>query len=110
LPLLVDTGHPLDGVMSWQLVQQALQEQKATIIPVRIFGDYKVKPPKLEIVSFPSCVWNGETYTNLIVQAGRPNLIGLKFLARHQVTFDFPRKIMYLKYTGEGSASTKTSP
>jgi hypothetical protein len=101
-PLLVDTGHPLDGVMSSQLVKQALREQKARPVPVRVFGDHKGKTPKLEIVSFPTCVWNGETYTNLIVQAGQPDIIGLRFLARHQVTFDFPEKVMYLKYTGEG--------
>jgi len=109
-PLLVDTGHPLDGVMNLQLTKQALQEQKARPVPVRIYGAYKGKPPKLEIVSLPTCIWNGETYTNLFIEAGHPNLIGLRFLARHQVTFDFPKKVMYLKYVGEGSATVKSSP
>lgn len=110
LPLLIDTGHPLDGVMSLRLVNQALEEQKARAVPVRTFGDSKSKPPEMKLVSFPTCVWNGETYTNLIVEAGRPNIIGLRFLARHRVTFDFPRKVMYLKYVDEGNAAIKSSP
>ena len=30
------------------------------------------------------------------------NLIGLQFLARHLVTFNFPKRIMYLKRTSVG--------
>jgi len=108
LPLLIDTGHPLDGVMSLQLVQRALLEQKARPVPIKIFGDYKSKPPEIKLISFPTCVWNGETYTNIIIEAGRPNLIGLRFLARHRVTFDFPRKVMYLKYPGREEAANNS--
>jgi len=107
-PLLVDTGDPWDGMMNSRLVKQALQEQKARPVPLRGFGDYKRKAP--ELVSFPTCVWNGETYTNLIVEAGRPDMIGLRFLARHLVTFDFPKKVMYLKYTDAKSDQVKASP
>ena len=49
----------------------------------------------------PTCYWEGETYTNLNVVIGG-NLIGLGFLARHLVTFDFPNRIMYLKQTSVG--------
>jgi hypothetical protein len=51
---------------------------------------------------FTECAWAGKSYTNLVVQQmpGRgPNLIGLRFLARHLVTLDFPKRTMYLKQT-----------
>lgn len=49
----------------------------------------------------PECVWDGETYTNVTVETGG-NAIGLGFLARHLVTFDFPKRVMYLKQTSAG--------
>jgi hypothetical protein len=79
LPLtfaLIDTGwNPNDGCM-----------------------DGKGRPLHLD-----QCVWDGQTYTNVTVERGSDgNLIGLKFLARHLVTFDFPDRIMYLKQTRLG--------
>jgi hypothetical protein len=51
----------------------------------------------------PDCVWDGETYTNLAVAAvEHANVLGLGFFARHLVTFDFPRRTMYLKPTSVG--------
>ncbi len=44
----------------------------------------------------PQCVWDGQTYTNLDVEVGI-NAVGLRFLARHLVTFDFPKRTMYLQ-------------
>jgi hypothetical protein len=52
-------------------------------------------------VHLPQCVWEGETYTNVIVENGG-NVIGLRFLARHLVTFDFPKRTMFLKQTSAG--------
>jgi hypothetical protein len=49
----------------------------------------------------PECVWDGRYYTNLDVDVGI-NAIGLRFLARHLVTFDFPNRTMYLKQTSTG--------
>jgi hypothetical protein len=46
----------------------------------------------------PACVWNGQSYTNLLIGHGA-NSIGLRFLARHLVTFDFPNRTLYLKQT-----------
>src|SRR6202012_4832398 len=49
----------------------------------------------------PLCLWNGRSYTNLTVAAvGQGNVLGLGFLARHLVTWDFPRRMMYLQPTG----------
>jgi hypothetical protein len=52
-------------------------------------------------VHLQECDWAGETYTNLNVRTGG-NIIGLGFLARHLVTFDFPKRVMYLKQTSTG--------
>lgn len=47
---------------------------------------------------FPERDWNGEMYTNLIVAGvGHADALGLRFLARHVVTFDFPKSTLYLK-------------
>ena len=51
----------------------------------------------------PDCVWDGETYSNLAVAAvGHANVLGLNFFARHLVTLDFPKRMMYLKRTSVG--------
>jgi hypothetical protein len=61
---------------------------------------------KSRAVRLRKCVWDGQTYTNLKVQT-RPdaNRLGLSFLARHLVTFDFPNQTMYLKQTSIGPSS-----
>jgi hypothetical protein len=53
--------------------------------------------------SFRESVWDGQSFTNVIVReaasnvAGKgANVMGLRFLARHLVTFDFPNHRMYL--------------
>ncbi|TMP97794.1 MAG: hypothetical protein E6L09_12645 [Verrucomicrobia bacterium] len=39
-----------------------------------------------------------------------PNLIGLQFLARHLVTLNFPKRMMYLKRTSVGPLTDDGSP
>jgi len=106
--LLIDTGDPFDGMMSLGLVKRAIREQKAE--PVRVINSSGRPGQRLELANFSSCVWNGQAYTNLIIHAGGTDIIGLRFLARHEVTFDFPKKTMYLKYTGEGAGFVRASP
>ena len=55
------------------------------------------------------CTWDGNSYTNVIVSTTwdtmgkiQINSLGLRFLARHLVTFDFPNETMYLKRTSIG--------
>lgn len=49
------------------------------------------------------CTWDGQTYTNIVIHRGKDaNLIGLKFLARHLVTLNFPKRVLYLKQTSVG--------
>ena len=99
--LLIDTGDPFDGMMSTKLVRRAVQDGKAAAVPIIDPRNFKGKNP--ELVRFPTCVWDARAYTNLLIQAGDQEILGLKFLARHQVTFDFPKRVMYLKYVEEGS-------
>ena len=63
----------------------------------------------------PGCVWEGHTYTNIMVAAvDHANVLGLRFLARHLVTLDFPKQTMYLKQASigplTGDVSMRISP
>lgn len=77
--LLIDTGCVSDGFVN-----------------KKNLGEEKQFDPML----LQQCDWSGQTYSNLFVQAGA-NVIGLRFLARHLVTLDFPNQTMYLKQTSE---------
>jgi hypothetical protein len=63
-------------------------------------------------VHLPECAWDGADYTNLTVQIGKhANMIGLRFLARHLVTLNFPKRTMYLKQTSVGpQAAVRVHP
>jgi hypothetical protein len=58
----------------------------------------------------PACVWDGETYSNLAIAAvGNANVLGLNFFARHLVTLDFPKRMMYLKQTSISPLASDSS-
>jgi hypothetical protein len=55
---------------------------------------------RFEGIYLPESTWNNQTYSNLIVVAfSHVDALGLRFLARHLVTLDFPNHTMYLKRT-----------
>ena len=57
-------------------------------------------------VHLKDCVWDGDSYEQLIVGQGtNANLLGLRFLARHLVTLDFPNRTMYLDRRSTGPLS-----
>jgi hypothetical protein len=97
--LLVDTGYEVDGALESGLFRRSLLEQR-----LRAEGDAAGSQAS-GFMWFRQCVWNGATYTNLLIGNGGSdfkrgngeNLIGLRFLARHLVTFDFPTRALYLK-------------
>ena len=61
-------------------------------------------------VYLPECHWNGQAYTDMIVAAvSHANVLGLRFLGRHLVTFDFPHQRMFLKQISVGPVDS-TSP
>ncbi len=91
---MVDTGCSYDGWMT-----PGLFEQWAG----KVAPDVRAR--------FPTCVLDGETYSNVLDLRGLgasvaesgdhtiANGLGLHFLARHLVTLDFPNRTMYLKRT-----------
>ncbi len=57
---------------------------------------------------FTNCVLRGEVY-DLILEDGFINAVGLKFLAFHEVTLDFPRMKLYLKRRAESATATQAT-
>ena len=52
--------------------------------------------------------FGGERYPDLHITGNNDdNTIGLRFLARHLVTFDFPKQTMYLKRVSVGPLAQK---
>ena len=50
---------------------------------------------------FTNCIFGEENY-DLILNENATTSVGLSFLARHEVTFDFPGRKIYLKRRGDG--------
>ena len=102
--LLIDTGANCDGLLEPQLFRQASEEQRRRVPPDA------TRDQDANSVELPQCVWNGIAYTSLWLRNGKSatdadrgeNALGLRFLARHLVTFDFPHRTMYLKQTRRG--------
>lgn len=102
--MLIDTGCSDDGFLKPDLFRQVLQEQRSR----RPADPTPDREP--DIVGLPRCVWNGATYTDLCLGNGKDspegesgeNALGLRFLARHLVTFDFPHRTLYLKQISQG--------
>jgi hypothetical protein len=102
--LLIDTGCSDDGFLKPELFRREVREQKLRVPE----GAAQSREPN--IVGLPRCVWNGATYADLCLGNGKDspegesgeNALGLRFLARHLVTFDFPHRILYLKQTRSG--------
>lgn len=91
--VLIDTGYPGDAALDSGLFQREVAEHRLRMGDA-VHGDNGR-------VWIAKCVWNGGTYTNLLVGDGG-NLIGLRFLERHLVTLDFPERRMYLEQTSVG--------
>jgi predicted aspartyl protease len=114
---LIDTGFNSDGVVEkgaikghnsgtfLRRVRNFLVERIAIAFG-RLLEVGTVRLP----VRFPKCVWDGETYTDIKVGVGEhADLIGLRFLARHLVTMDFPNRTLYLKKTSTGPLVHKST-
>lgn len=79
--LEIDTGFNIDG-----------QVQRGTIN-----GQHS------GITNLAACSWDDQTYKDLAVGVtDGASRLGLRFLARHLVTFDFPNRIMHLKLMRTG--------
>ena len=101
--LLIDTGDPVDANLPTRLFQRATKNQYTQAAPVLLVGKSgQVEPTGPGVCVSSNCVWSGNTYTNLLITQGKPCLLGLRFLARHLVTFDFPGRTMNLKQISVG--------
>jgi pimeloyl-ACP methyl ester carboxylesterase len=87
----IDTGCNFDGTLKPKLFQRKLREQT---------------PATNDTRHFATGVWNNTIYTNMAINEyggfGVQNLLGLRFLARHTVTFNFPKRVMYLQRHSTG--------
>ena len=101
--LMIDTGCNIDGFLESPLFQREVREPTRASTAINRTAADPVGPHGKAF--FPQTVWHSATYTNLVVQElpmEGAGLIGLRFLARHLVTFDFPNHTMYLKQTSVG--------
>ena len=91
---VVDTGDVSDAALKPKLFSQELGGQTVQMtLQTKTFAGVKVNEAFL-----PNTVFNGEACTNFIL-GERPdgNLIGIRFLARHLTTLNFPKQTMYLQ-------------
>lgn len=91
---LIDTGDPWDGAAPSNVLEQVVQADKAAWARERW-----IESP---MVRLQAGAFGGEAYPDLLVHPGFRNTIALGFLARHLVTFNFPKKTMYLSRRSVG--------
>jgi hypothetical protein len=89
----IDTGCTVDAVIKPPLFRAAWTRQPAAWTRTFPTGEGR---PVLE-AGFPHGTFAGETYDKMIVDAADHNFLGLRFLARHVVTLNFPKHMMYLR-------------
>jgi hypothetical protein len=91
LNLLIDTGDNVDGHVDTGLVKGHYFTR---------FIHLLVKERGLRV---SKCTWDGDAYQKIVVnEAPHSNSLGLRFLARHLVTLDFPDRTLYLKKMTSG--------
>jgi hypothetical protein len=105
---IIDTGCACDGVLEPAALQRLLQTEVAAGTNQFVYPSGFVR----QTVQFPTLTFGGASYTNVFIDQSPPmrdgrrtyylNAIGLPFLARHLVTFDFPGRKMYLKRRSTG--------
>ena len=96
---IVDTGDSWDGALLPKNLRTAVANRDAAVMDTRQAG----KGAAFADAYFPKVVFGGETYRDLkIHESTAANMIGLRFLSRHLVTFDFPHNVMYLKRVDRG--------
>lgn len=98
---LIDTGYNQDGWLEPKLFEQWTNQpariRKGEVhAPCAILGGQIYPAVNLRPVN-PKLLFTGDTHIRI-------NGVGLRFLARHLVTFDFPEQTLYLKRVSKGSS------
>ena len=89
----IDSGDLSDGAVVPKVFRQALLENHVATTNQMNTGT--------RVARFPNARFAGETYPDvLLAEEQGCGFIGLRFLARHLVTFDFPHRTLYLKRLG----------
>ena len=93
---LLDTGCSVEGGLSYQLFDSLAKQTKASTSTT---GGFSLGNNVIEsrIIRLKSFFIESLKYNDLIFNDGQHNILGLGFLTRHIVTFDFPNKKLYLK-------------
>jgi hypothetical protein len=100
---VVDTGGSgVDALLNPKLFEQTLLRFHISSAPMGLNGT------NTRGAILPRGNFGSESYSNLVVGEVRrdiwpnaPNVLGLRFLARHVVTLNFPKRVMYLLRTDD---------
>ena len=92
--LSVDTGCTTDAALKTKFFEQELQRQTAVET-----NEYKTAAGvPVRVAYFEKVVFNDNVYHQFILSdCPDDNYLGLRFMARHLATFNFPKRIMYLR-------------
>jgi hypothetical protein len=102
----LDTGDSSDGALSAGLFNKELKKQKPSLTNQwrALSGGLNAR-----VARFPEAEFCSQTYSDLVLHKHplMPRLegsgnIGLRFLARHLVTFNFPKRMLYLQRRSVG--------
>jgi hypothetical protein len=104
---IVDTGNNCDAMNPDQAIRRNATGSY-TGGPIRRLKHFLAVNRWVNVsVALPRCEWD-----NIAIAHGPPEApdiewLGLAFLARHLVTFDFPHDTLYLKQTSVGSPAAQ---
>ena len=96
---IVDTGDTGSGALGTSLVKKSPGRASSLMtngLAASLSGAHAEAKGR-----FTNCTFGEEKY-DLILSENSTTSVGLAFLARHEVTFDFPGRKMYLKLRGDG--------
>jgi len=92
---MIDTGHSSTGSLEERVFQQILSQKKARTIEasfITMGGVIREREARINDLSIGSL-----HYRDLIFSELDSSILGLEFLARHSVIFDFPNRRLYLE-------------
>jgi hypothetical protein len=97
-----DTGDYSDGTLESAVLERLQKTQPSA----KVVEDKTVSGETMRQFYIPGLTLGGNTYTNLwfnkTSHGPNNNILGLRFIARHLVTLNFPKRTMYLKQTSVG--------
>jgi hypothetical protein len=111
--VVIDTGNTGDGMGAGRQIRHHAAGSYSGGLIKRTKHFLAVEGWVNRGVALPGGVWDGDSYTGLAVARGpreQPDWIGLRFLARHLVTLDFPDDALYLKRVRSDPLPGKSTP